>query len=101
MENISYTALKIVFNSNESFENLILHSNEVSNHQKQLRQLTTGIYESLTDLSPVFLKPFFTVHEIPYNLRNGHILNLPLACTMVQIQSFSEHAKSEITYNFP
>ena len=38
MEKIQYKALKIVFNSNESFEDLLLHSNEVSSHQKQLRQ---------------------------------------------------------------
>ena len=29
MEKIEYKALKIVFNSNESFEDLILYSNEV------------------------------------------------------------------------
>ena len=81
MEKIQYKALKIVFNSNESFEDLLLHSNEVSIHQKQLRQLTTEIYKSLTDLSPEFIKPFFTVKELPYNLRNGHILNLPSART--------------------
>ena len=79
MEKIQYKALKIVFNSNESIENLLLHSNEVSIHQKQLRQLTTEIYKSLTDLSPEFIKPFFTVKELPYNLRNGHILNIPSA----------------------
>ena len=50
MEKIQYKALKIVFNSNESFEDLLLHSNEVSIHQKQF-QLTTEIYKSLTDLS--------------------------------------------------
>ena len=77
MEKIQYKALKFVFNSNESIEDLILHSNEVSIHQKLLRQLTTENYKSLTDLSPEFIKPFFTVKEIPYDLRNGHILNLP------------------------
>ena len=76
LEKIEYKAVKIVFNSNESFEDLLLHSNEVSIHQKQLCQLTTEIYESLTDLSPEF-----TVKELPYNLRNGHILNLPSAQT--------------------
>ena len=81
MEEIQYKALKIGFNSNESFEDLILHSNDVSIHQKQLRQLTTEIYKSCTNLSPEFIKTFFTVKEIPYNLRNGHILNLPLART--------------------
>ena len=37
MEKIHYKALKIVFNSNESFEDLFLHSNEISIRQKQLR----------------------------------------------------------------
>ena len=39
--------------------------------------MATEIYKSLTDLTPEFIKPFFTVKELPYNLRNGHILNLP------------------------
>ena len=81
MEKIQYKALKSVFNINESFEDIILHSSEVSIHQKQFRQPTTEIYKSLTDLSPEFIKPSFTVKEIPYNLRNGHILNLSSART--------------------
>ena len=44
-----------------------------------LRQLTTEIYKILTDLSLQFIKPIFTVKELPYDLRNGHILNLPSA----------------------
>ena len=32
-------------------------------------------------LNPEFIKPFFTVKEIPYNLHNRHILNLPSART--------------------
>ena len=40
MKKIQYKDLKIVFNSSESLEDLLLHSNEVSIHQKQLRQLT-------------------------------------------------------------
>ena len=51
----------------------------MSIHQKQLRQLTAEIYKNLTDLGPGFIKPFFTIKEILYNLRNGHILNLPSA----------------------
>ena len=53
----------------------------MSFHQKQLRQLTTEIYKSLTDLSPEFIKLLFTVKEIPYDLHNGYILNLPSART--------------------
>ena len=81
MEKTQYKTRKIVFNSSESLEDLLLHSNEVSIHQKQLCQLTTEIYKSLTDLSPEVIKPFFTVNELPYNLRNGSILNLPSAQT--------------------
>ena len=40
MVKIQYKALKIVFNSDESFEDLLLHSSELSIHQKQLRRLT-------------------------------------------------------------
>ena len=67
------------YSQHRSFEDLLLHSNEVSIHQKHLRQLATEIYKSLTDLSPEFIKPFFTVKELSCNLRNGHILNLPTA----------------------
>ena len=74
IEKIQYKVLKIIFNSNETFEDLILH-------QKQLCQLTTKICKILTDLSPKFIKPFFTIKEIPYELRNRHILNLPSART--------------------
>ena len=102
MEKIQYKALKIVFNSNESFEDLILHSNEVSIHQKQLRQLTTEIYKSLTDLSPEFIKPFFTVKEIPYNLMDiFKIYHWHELRTMVPVQSFSEHVTNLPCYRFP
>ena len=64
VEKIQYKALKIVFNSNESFEDLLLHSNEVSIHQIQLCQLTTEIYKILTDLSPEFIKTVFYSQRI-------------------------------------
>ena len=79
LEKFQYKVLKIVFNSNEFFEDLILHSNEVSMHQKLLRQFTTKICKSLKDLGPKFIELFFTVTEISYNLRNRYILNQPLA----------------------
>ena len=63
MDKIQYKALKTVFNSNESLEDLFLRSDEVSIYQKQLRQFTTEIRQSLTDLSPELIKPFFTVKK--------------------------------------
>ena len=94
IEKIQYRALKIVYNSDLSFEDLLLHSNEVSIHQKHLRQLATEVYKSLNNLSPDFIKPFFTLKDMPYNLRNRSILNLPAAhtTTMVLMRFYLERA---------
>ena len=67
VEKIHYKALKIVYNSNECYEE----------HQKQLRKLATDFYKSLTDVNPDFMKNYFSILEIPYTLRNGSVLKTP------------------------
>ena len=47
VEKIHYKTLKIVYNSNECYEELLIRNNEVSIHQKQLRALATEIYKCL------------------------------------------------------
>ena len=79
VEKIHYKALKIVYNSNECYEELLIQNNEVSIHQKQLRALATEIYKSLTDVNPDFMKNYFSIKEIPYSLRNGSALKIPSA----------------------
>ena len=79
IEKIQYKALKIIYNSSESYEELLARSNEVSIHQKHLRALATEIYKSLADINPDFMKPYFIIKEMPYNLRNGCALKLPSA----------------------
>ena len=74
---IQYKALKIVYNSNESYEELLLRNNEVLIHQKQLRILVTEVFKSLADLNPHFMKSYFTIKEITYYLRNGNFLKIP------------------------
>ena len=76
---IQYKALKIVYNSNESYEELLLRNNEVSIHQKQLHILATDVFKSLADLNPDFMKSYFTIKEIPYCLQNGIFLKIPSA----------------------
>ena len=49
----------------------------MSIHQKYLRALATEIYKSLADINPDFMKPYFKIKEMPYNLRNGYALKLP------------------------
>ena len=50
----------------------------MSIHHKHLRTLATEIYKSLADTNPDFMKPYFIIKEIPYNLQNGCALKLPL-----------------------
>ena len=75
-EKIQYKALKIIYNSRESYEELLKRRKEVSIHQKYLRALATEIYKSLADLDPDFMKPYFKIKEMPDNLRNGYALRL-------------------------
>ena len=75
VEKIHYKALKIVYNSNECYEELRIRKNEVSIYQKQLRTLTTETY--LTYVNPDFMKNYFSIKEIPYRLRNDSVLKIP------------------------
>ena len=79
VEKIHCKALKIVYNSNQCYEELLIPNNEVSIHQKQLRTLATEIYKSLTDVNPDFMKNYFSIKEIPYSLRNSSALKIPSA----------------------
>ena len=67
-EKIQYKALNIIYNSNESSEALLTRNDEVSIHQKHLRALATEIYKSFADINPDFMKPYFIIKEISYNL---------------------------------
>ena len=77
-----YKPLKIVYNSNESYEELLLCNSEVSIHQKQLRILANEIFKSLADINADFMKSYFTRKEILYCLRNGNLLKIKSACSM-------------------
>ena len=71
-----HRTLKIIYQSAESYENLLLKSSSVSVHQRHLRFLVTEIYKSTTQINPEFILPYFTYHNITYNLRKGPILYL-------------------------
>ena len=61
IEKNQYKALKIVYNSNESYEELLLRNTEVSIHQKQLGILATEVFKSLADINLDFMKSYFTI----------------------------------------
>ena len=60
----------------ESYENLLNRSGDISLHQKHL---AIQVYKSLAKLNPGFMWNFFERNHTPYNLRRGDLLLLPPA----------------------
>ena len=79
MKTIHYKALKIVYQTNASYDDLLNLSRSSSIHQKHLRFLMTEIYKSTVNINPQFMWTFFQNKEIPYNLRRGPVLFIPPA----------------------
>ena len=77
IEKIHHRTLKVIYQSEESYENLLLESRSVSIYQRHLRLLVTENYKSTTQINPEFMWPYFTYINISYNLRKGPILYLP------------------------
>ena len=73
IEKIRHRTLKVIYKSEESYENLLLESSSVSIHQRHLRFLLTEIYKSATQINPEFMWHYFTYNNISYNLRKGPI----------------------------
>ena len=79
IQKINHKTLKAIYQSNNTYEELLELSETVSIHQRHLRFLVTEVYKSTSYLNPKFMCSFFTHKEIPYNLRKGQVLSLPPA----------------------
>ena len=79
MQKIHHKTLKVIYQSNKTYEELLELRETVSIHQRHLRFLVTEVYKSTSYLNSKFMCSFFTHKEIPYNLRKGQVLSLPPA----------------------
>jgi len=79
LENLHYKTLRVVYQSSDSYEELLSNRNEISIHQRHLRFLLTEIYKAINNQSPDFMRSFFIEKEMSYNLRKGKSLVLPKA----------------------
>ena len=79
LQKIHHKTLKVIYQFNKTYEELLELSRTVSIHQWHLRFLFTEVYKSTSYLNPKFMCSFFTHKEIPYNLRKGQVLSLPPA----------------------
>ena len=76
LEKIHHKTLKIIFESNDTYDNLLWPSNMISVHQRHLRFLMTERYKSISKLNPEFMWSYFLHKDMPCNLRKGPILSL-------------------------
>ena len=75
-------ALRIIHkDSTSTFEELLIKSNSVSVHQRNLQLLLTEIYKTVNNLNPSFMADVFVTKDVPYNLRGSNNLALPKART--------------------
>ena len=51
IEKIHHRTLKVIYQSEESYENFLLESSSVSAHQRHLHFLVTEIYKSTTQMN--------------------------------------------------
>ena len=74
MQKIHHKTLKVIYQSDASYDDLLQLSNGVSLHQRHLRFLLTEIYKRTGNLNPQFMWSYFKYREVPYNLRRGSVL---------------------------
>ena len=79
IQKIHHKALKVVYNSNKNYDELLRNNNEVSIHQSHLRALICEVFKSLNNLNPEFMWSYFVFKNITYNTRKGPLLRLPAA----------------------
>ena len=79
MQKIHHKPLKVIYQSDASYDDLLQLNNNVSLHQRHLRFLLTEIYKSTGTLNPQFMWSYFKYRKVPYNLRRGPVLFIPPA----------------------
>ena len=77
IEKTHHKILKVIHESNDTYDNLLLKSNTVSVHQRHLRSVMRETYTSISKLNPEFMWSYFTHKEIPSSVRKGPTLGLP------------------------
>ena len=95
---IHHRTLEVIYQSEESYESLLLESSSVSVHQRHLRFLVTEIYKSTTQINLEFMWTCFTYNNISYNLRKGPILYLRSTHSRY-CSTNSAHLRGSLTWN--
>ena len=79
IQKIHHKALKVVYNSNKNYDELLRNNNEVSIHQSHLCALICEVFKYLNNLNPEFMWSYFVFKNMTYNIRKDPLLRLPAA----------------------
>ena len=79
IQKIHHKALKVVYNSNKNYNELLRDHNEFSIHQRHVHTLICEAFKSLNNLNPEFMWSYFVFKNITYNIRNSPLLRLTSA----------------------
>ena len=101
IQKIHHKTWKVLFESYDTYGNLLLQSSTVSVHQKHLGFLVTEIYKSISQLHPGFMWCYFTHRDMLYNLRKGPTLGLPKTHSFYCGTNTVHFCGSLIWYNLP
>ena len=96
MQKTHRKTLRVIYQLDESYENLLNLDNSVSLHQRHLRFLVTEIFKSVSKTNPKFMWSYFSSKNLSYNLRKGPSLSLPSA---VLDGTNSVHFKGTLIWN--
>ena len=98
IQKIHHKTLKLTYQSNNTYKELLELKETVSIHQRHLRFLVTEVYKSTSYLNPKFMCSFFTHKEIPYNLGKGQVFSLPPARS-AYYRTNSVHFRGSLIWN--
>ena len=76
----------------QSYDELLLRSNSIDIHTKNLQLMVIEVFKSLIHLNPEFMWDFFTLKNTLYDLRQGSSVLVPKARTTRALNSFTFRA---------
>ena len=77
MQKIRNKILEVIFQSDESYKNLLDLKNIVFFHQRHLRFLVTKTFKSVSKRNPKFIWSYFSYKNLLYNIKRGSSLSVP------------------------
>ena len=66
IQKVHHEALKVVFNSDNGYDELLQMSNEITIHQKYLHALKCEVLKRLNISNPEFMRSYFTFKKIKH-----------------------------------